>query len=305
MCIYVAAQRSDYGHNSKKVKAPQVRKRQLTPEPAPLPVDPIPFDIIKHGARYKRHQNSAVNCYPNGTRHVLFLLDTSGSIGVYDFNIMTSTLSTLVHYFCRPIKVAAMTFSDEHYIEFCFNCFDNDCPGRDNARDAMKDIPYRGGWTHTGQATQCACDVMLSNRCGFPAIIELNEPDAICLDVIYVTDGQSNGPKKVCNKVNCFYDLKNLGVELSVYAFGVDDFNEEELKCITKSTDPPRNTIFQVQSFDHFADAINEIAEVFANQPDTRNSTPSPIMPTCFTSHHLNHYGAGTDECIPDEIIPQ
>ena len=28
---------------------------------------------------------------------------------------MTSTLSTLVHYFCRRIKVAAMTFSDEHF----------------------------------------------------------------------------------------------------------------------------------------------------------------------------------------------
>ena len=140
--MHVAGQRSDNRHNYKEVKESQEKKRQLPPEPTPLPVEPIPFDIIKHGARYRRHQNSDVNCYPNGTRHVLFLLDTSGSIGEYDFDIMTSTLSTLVHYFCRRVKVAAMTFSDKHYIEFCFNCFDNDCPGRDDARDAMKDIQW-------------------------------------------------------------------------------------------------------------------------------------------------------------------
>ena len=88
---------------------------------------------------------------------------------------MTSTLNTLVHYFCRRIKIVALTFSNEHFIEFCFNCFDNDCRGRDNASDAMRDIPYRGGWTHTGKATQCACDVMLSPDCGFPDITDFDE----------------------------------------------------------------------------------------------------------------------------------
>ena len=304
--MHVAGQRSDYRQNYKEVKESQEKKRQLPP---PLPVEPIPFDIIKHGARYRRQNSeSNVNCYPNGTRHVLFLLDTSGSIGEYDFDIMTSALSTLVHYFCRRIKVAAMTFSDKHYIEFCFNCFDNDCSGRDNARDAMKDIPYRGGWTHTGQATQCACDVMLSNQCGFPTIIELNEPDAICLDVIYVTDGLSNGPKNVCNAVECLYDLEDRGVELTVYAFGVDEFSEEELRCITRlqnAVDHPHNIIFKVQSFYAFANAINKIAQVFGSLTESSDSTPPPTAHTCFTSHHLNEYGIGTDECIRDDIVPQ
>ena len=122
------------------------------------------------------------------------MLDTSGSIGQTDFNRMTSALNILVHYFCRPIKIAVMTFSDEHFIESCFNCFGNDCEGRDDARDKMQNIPYRGGWTYTGEATQCACDCMLTTNCGFPDLTTFGGPGAVCLDVIYVTDGRSNGP---------------------------------------------------------------------------------------------------------------
>ena len=295
MSMHLVGQRSGYG--LKEAKVPRVKEQHFTPEPSPLPVDPIPFDIMKHSARYRR-QSNGVNCYPNGTRYVLFLLDTSGSIGQYDFDIMTSTLSTLVHYFCRRIKVAAMTFSDEHFIEFCFNCFGNDCSGRDDASDAMKDIRYRGGWTHTGQATQCACDVILCPNCGFPNVTELNEPDAICLDVIYVTDGHSNGPQNVCTKVQCLYGLKELGVELTVYAFGVDKYNEQELRCITRprNIDPIQNSIFRVESFEEFANAINGIGQVFAEMPNSGIS-PSSGMHTCFTTHRLNEHGTDANDC--------
>ena len=207
-----------------------------------------------------------------------------------------------MHYFCRRIKIAALTFSDEHFIEFCFNCFDNDCSGRDNARDAMRDIQYRGGWTHTGQATQCACDIMLSPECGFPDITDIDGPGEICLDVIYVTDGHSNGPQNVCQKVQCLYDL---GIELTVYAFGVANYNATELNCITRS-DPKNNsignTIFRVQNFDQFAEAINDIGEVFAaleSLPSIGNYRPPFISrtPTCFTTHSLDPDGVDTNDC--------
>ena len=268
-------------------------ERRSTAEPDPLPVKPIPFDIMQHSARYRR-ENGGVNCYPDGTRYVLFLLDTSGSIGEHNFNIMTSSLSTLVHYFCRRIKIAAMTFSHEHFIEFCFDCFDNDCRGRDNTRDAMNAIRYRGGRTHTGQATQCACDVMLSPECGFPNVTELSE--TICLDVIYITDGHSSRPQNVCEKVQCLYDLEELGVELTVYAFGVDNYNITELRCISRyqHTGLIRNTLFRLDSFAHFADAINAIGQVFAY---LGVSGPPTLLPTCFTTHNLDLDGTDTDVC--------
>ena len=304
--MLVAGQRSVHGH--KETKVPRVKEQHLLLEPTPLPVDPIPFDIIRHSTRYRR-QNSDVNCY-NDTRYVLFLLDTSGSIGPHDFGNMTSSLSTLVHYFCRWIKVAAMTFSDEHFIEFCFDCFDDDCRGRDNARDAMHNIRYRGGWTHTGLATQCACDDVLSPICGFPDVTELSEPDPICLDVIYVTDGQSNGDTKVCQKVQCLYNLRSLGVNLTVYAFGVDDYNEDELKCISRPriADPILNPIFKVDSFEDLANKINEIEEVFSKMESSPDSGTykfkySSTMHNCFTSYRSSQNGTETD--TNDCSIPQ
>ena len=120
-----------------------------------------------------------------------------------------------------------MTFSHEHFVEFCFYCFDNDCNGRDNARDGMLNIQYRNGATHTGQPTQCAFDVMLSQDC------DITEFDELRLDIIYVTDGKSNGPQNMCRNVQRLHDLEELGVELTIY-------NVNELRCITQpqNTDP-------------------------------------------------------------------
>ena len=308
--MLVAGQRSVYRH--KETKVPHVKEQHLSLEPTPLPVDPIPFDIMKHSTRYRRH-NSDVSCY-HGTRYVLFLLDTSGSIGPDDFNIMTSALSTLVHYFCSRIKVAAMTFSDEHFIEFCFDCFDNDCRGRDKIRNAMKAIRYRGGWIHTGQATQCACDDMLSPKYGFPNVTELSESDTVCLDVVYVTDGQSNGPQYVCQKVQCLYDLIVQRVELKVYAIGVDDYNIDELNCIARPlhVDPILNPIFRVESFEKFANETDKIVEMFAKIESPADSGPyelrsPPETHTCITSYRYNHNATenDTNDCKPGSVVPQ
>ena len=264
-------------------------KHHLMNEPDPLPVDPIPFDFVKHGGRYRR-QNS-VNCHPDGTRYVLFMIDTSGSIGEQNFKRMTSALSNLVHYFCRRIKIAVLTFSEYHYVEFCFDCFTSSCNGRDRARDAMADITYRAGLTFTGEATECACHHVLKPKCGFPDLLTEN---TACLDVVYVTDGRSNGYKDVCNSVQCLYDLENNGVELNVFAFGIGDYNIDELQCITRnnSNNYAENKIFEVDNFTHFADAINSISrDVFS----TTVGANIPGVPDCFTINTAD--GIGDDDC--------
>ena len=69
----------------------------------------------------------------------------------------------------------------------------------------MLNIQYHNGVIHTGQVTQYAFDVMLSSNCGFPDITEFDGPGEICLDVIYVIAGQSNGPQNVCQQLQCLY----------------------------------------------------------------------------------------------------
>ena len=259
-------------------------------EPQPLPVNPLPFDYTKHHTRYRRQARSS-NCEdPNSERHVLFMLDTSGSIGLNNFNNMTDLVSKLVHHFCRRTKIAMMMFNNKHYLDFCFDCFDNDCDGRRAARDRITSIPYRRGATHTASATQCACDNILTPSCGF----ETNATNEACLDVIYITDGHSNDPDlEVCDVVDCLYNKTN--TDVTVYAFGIGDtVNETELNCITRSQSY-RNVIFKVPDFQSFSAAVDLLEGLFS---DPKNL---PVLSqhgsSCFSSNPHDPDGVGGNNC--------
>ena len=75
------------------MKRPHINRRRSTAEPEPLPVDPTPFNFLEHGTRYRRQDT---DCKPDGIQHILFVLDTSGSIGQANFNKVKEALSLLV-----------------------------------------------------------------------------------------------------------------------------------------------------------------------------------------------------------------
>ena len=116
----------------------------------------------------QRRQNSVNNNPCKGkTRSVLFVLDTSGSIGRQSFQRMTAALSNLTSSFCDPVQFALMTFNHRRWLEFCFDSFGNSFIGRNNAKEAISNAVYRSGSTHTGKAARCACEELLSyQKCG-------------------------------------------------------------------------------------------------------------------------------------------
>ena len=216
--------------------------------PKPLLKPPIPFDIQEHGPRFQ-NQMMGDKCTENKTRYILFMLDTSASISKDEFANMTHQLSRLAFYFCNAIKVAVMTFNNEYSIEFCFDCFENNCEGRRDMRDAMRNITYRSGHTYTAGAAQCACNFMLSDDCGFV------EQDA-CIDVVIITDGQSNDPDlDVCDEITCMQN-KSLfpDAQVNVFVFAIsDNVNRKEVECLTSlSIKPPLEHIFNFDTFDEF-----------------------------------------------------
>ena len=85
----------------------------------------------------------------NVKRSVLFVLDTSGSIGRQTFQRMTAALSSLTPFFCKPVQFALMTFNERRWLEFCFNCFENTLAGRTAAGEAIANATYRYGLAHT------------------------------------------------------------------------------------------------------------------------------------------------------------
>ena len=181
---------------------------------------------MEHGARYRRQTNCEY-------QHILFVLDTSGSIGQEDFDRVTGLLGSLTTFFCNKLKIAVMTFDHEYFVEFCFDEHDNTDLGRQNAGIAISSIPYiRPGqgnetrWTHTAGAAQCVCEYMLTPTCG------LDDPAADCINVIFVTDGRANDPTlNVCTEIDCLHNRR--GVD--TFAIGIGNRNELKLECMREN----------------------------------------------------------------------
>ena len=240
---------------------------------------------MEHGARYRRQQDSS--CYPDGIQHILFVLDASGSVGEANFNMMTTTLSRLVTLFCSPIKIAVMSFDHEYFVEFCFNCFENTCAGRQSTASAIGNINYYHGdgtrYTHTGGAAQCVCDVILTPSCGLDLA-------ANCIDVVFITDGRSNDPNRdVCTDILCLHN--RFGV--NTFAIGIGNADQSELECITEGDDGPGGFhLFDFDSFDDFQAqiecAINRLATGATNPDGDPYICIDPDGPTP---------GLGTDAC--------
>ena len=239
---------------------------------------PLPFNWNEHHTRFRRQTR---NCGSSNTQYILFLLDTSGSIGRRDFTRMKNALSELSALVCKPVKIAAMTFNHEFKLEFCFDCFDNNCGGRKQTENSIKGIDYRGGLTHTAGATECACSFLLSTRCGLPV-------DAGCIDVVYITDGESNDPtREICDEVECLHN--RLGV--NTYAMGIGNYDRNELQCISSAS--TTTNIFSFETFDEFVNATNRVIQRLIDPPP--DATPGQYE--CLDPQYPE--GPGGQSCNP------
>ena len=195
---------------------------------------------------------------------MVFVLDTSGSIGNSSFQQMTSAISNFVPLFCDNIKVAVVSHSHELNIEFCFNCHDlcQSCAtGRANVASAIRGIQYRGGNTHTGVATRCVQDYVLNPSWGCGVDTSSN-----CLDIIYVTDGHSNGPLKYpqsCEEATCLKNHPTWCGRVNMYAIAIgNNVNEDEINCLTQNNE---KSVFNVSDFKEFEDLVSSAHQMLAN----------------------------------------
>ena len=176
------------------------------------------------------------------------MLDASGSIEEVHFEQMKDAITLLTPNFCSVIQVAVMKFSNHVDLEFCFNCFDNDKLGRKELVDAIKNIEYVGGSTSTGVSAKCVYENLFDQtfRCGIHS-------SSKCIDVVFITDGNSNGPLKypnVCEQVDCLRSHPTYGPLVKVYAIAVgDDVRQKEIDCIAGDD---QESVFKVQNFTHF-----------------------------------------------------
>ena len=206
---------------------------------------PIPFDWIEHGSRFRQRRQAQCN---NRVQNVLFVLDTSGSIGPSQFNRVKNALAKLTPLFCKKVQFALITFSSTVNLEFCFDCFQNTYSGRQDVQSAIRSAPYRGGWTRTAGTARCICEDLIHRSCGIDPTLS-----PACLDVVFITDGKSNDPTlDVCQEVRCLHN--RYGV--NTYAIGISSgsglptYDQAELECIDHYSDAI--SAFNYESFSEF-----------------------------------------------------
>ena len=210
-------------------------------------------------------------CSNGDIRHVLFIVDTSGSIGATTFNKVRDLLANISEKLCDHLRVAMMTYSHNINLEFCFNCHTD----RRDIFNAIKRVRYRGGLTHTTDATKCACDTLLTPRCGLPK--GRYTPNT---DIVYLTDGHHNGPCKnnLANEVKCFHNQRNI----NTFAIAIGNAALATVEALENPHDTGDSHIFNVDDFVELEKVFKLIIQVL--------DIPGPDGKPIFTC--ISHDGA-------------
>ena len=192
------------------------------------------------------------------------MLDTSGSIGPANFQRMTEALSDFVPLLCDNIRLAILSYSHNLHVEFCFNCHNlcrNCYTERGDVAAAIRGIQYRGGLTHTGRTTRCVRDYILdpNSGCGVNTSSE-------CLDIIYITDGQSNGPLRyphTCTEATCLKNDPTWCGKVNMYAIAIGSgVNRNEINCLTQNNE---DSVFNVADFAGFGQLVRGAHDMLYN----------------------------------------
>ena len=230
-----------------EVKQAVVHHQYSYIKPQPLQEDPVPFNLLQHGHRYIRcsHDQCPVH-------YVLFMLDTSRSIGEENFCKMTCELGNLVQWFCDPIQIAAMTLVMITMKKFASTGLT--IPVRNGI--VLKEL-YKQFAIVTVELTQlklCSVffDNMLTEECGLPVDVADK-----CISVVFFTDGGSNDPGDICSVITELKGCHNF----ESFSIGIGDIrNETELRCIANLSNVGN---CQFPTFDRFVRELNTIETVF------------------------------------------
>ena len=157
-------------------------------------------------------------------KDVVFVIDTSGSIGEDNFQLIrefTANLTIeLIHNFPGS-AVGVILFASNAHIEFNLQAHTN----LSELLTAIADLPYSGGFTNTAEA------LTLLRLATQNDTLRLRDDSSKV--AIVITDGLSNDPSATESAAN---ELHNLGL-FDVYAVGVDGANLNELRRIASNPD--------------------------------------------------------------------
>ena len=169
---------------------------------ASVPVEP--FDIEERVKSIHERRRRLAYSNRDNIRYVLFILDTSGSIGRSQFVRVKYLLALMSEKLCDHLQVAMITYGLDIKLEFCFNCT---WTGVEYSMPSHVCPVPRGIHSHHWRHQVCLpmsalqTSIVWTSTCPTPNT-----------DIVYLTDGYHNGPcrSNLANEVNCFHNQPNI-----------------------------------------------------------------------------------------------
>ncbi|XP_078269696.1 collagen alpha-6(VI) chain-like [Rhinoraja longicauda] len=189
-------------------------------------------------------------CTEVSTADIVFLVDGSWSIGTQNFERIQEFLYTLVNGFDvgeDKVRIGLIQYSENPQAEFFLNTFHD----KNEILQKIQQLPYKGGGTRTGLGLKFMLNMLFVASAGSRALMGVPQV------AIVITDGQSQDNVDLPAKA-----LKEQGI--SVYAIGIRDAKEEELKEI--ASQPSSDYVYNVADFT----ALREISQAVIQVVCTR-----------------------------------
>ncbi|XP_067023578.1 protocadherin Fat 4-like isoform X2 [Acropora muricata] len=192
-----------------------------------------------------------------------FILDSSGSVGSYNFNLVKNFVKNVVDFFNigkAGTHVAVVTYSTNTKLEFNLKAYYT----KSSIKTAVGKISYRGGWTYTANSLDYVRKNIFATSQGM-------RPDqSIPKVTVLLTDGYSNG-RSVADPAK---QLRDKGV--NIFSVGVGRYvNPKELNTI--ATDPDSTHVFRLNSFSDLAGWVDKLSAVSCDEGATVSSCDDTI----------------------------
>uniref|UniRef100_A0A8C1SYA7 Collagen alpha-1(XII) chain n=1 Tax=Cyprinus carpio TaxID=7962 RepID=A0A8C1SYA7_CYPCA len=185
-----------------------------------------------------------LNCSVSAIADLVFLVDGSWSVGRENFKFIRSFIGAMAGAFDigeDKTRVAVVQYSSDTRTEFNLNQYYR----RPDVLRAIKNLPYKGGNTMTGDAM----DYLVKNTFTVGAGARKGYPKVAMI----ITDGKSQ------DSVGEYAErLRNIGVE--IFVLGIKGADEDELKEMASA--PHSKHIYNVPNFD----MINQVQRELITQ---------------------------------------
>ena len=162
-------------------------------------------------------------CSGNLVQDVVFVIDTSGSIGSFHFQLVqqfAANITTKLFHMSPENAIGVILFDSNARVQFNLHTYDN----LDMLLSAINHLPFSGRGTDTAKALQ----LLLSNSQNSALGLRTDSSKV----AIIITDGQSNSKLATFNAAAAALHASNI---FDVYAVGVGGTNLTELQEISSS----------------------------------------------------------------------